>query len=380
MKLLTDLVEISRFYGKNTDYVIAGGGNTSFKNEQFLWVKGSGSNLSDITKEKFAVLNRSKLQQISTTVYSSSTNEREQQVKNDLLAACVSPERNIRPSVESSLHEIIRYCYVVHTHPTLVNALMCSNKAGENTRRLFDDHVLYVPYTDPGYTLFKKVEMELNTYRQKFNREPNIIFLQNHGVFVGANTINEIKSHYEKITSTLCKAIHSKTENTPLPIDDRWPQLQPDIVQLFSAEGPKTVAIRHNSLIQRFYTQAETFAKVALPFTPDNIVYCKPRPLYIENTSNNPSLLKELQVQLNAYKNRYGYQPKIVVLKDFGMIAIEDNALSAEMILTVFEDLMKISYLSENFGGPHFLSDPAIAFIDNWEVEAYRRKASIKTS
>ena len=40
---------------------------------------------------------------------------------------------------------------------------------------------------------------------------------------------------------------------------------------------------------------------------------------------------------------------------------------------------MKISYLSVNFGGPQFLTEKAIAFIDNWEVEHYRRKIAKST-
>ena len=37
----------------------------------------------------------------------------------------------VRPSVETSMHEIINYPFVVHTHPTLVNAITCANKAEE---------------------------------------------------------------------------------------------------------------------------------------------------------------------------------------------------------------------------------------------------------
>jgi hypothetical protein len=35
---------------------------------------------------------------------------------------------------------------------------------------------------------------------------------------------------------------------------------------------------------------------------------------------------------------------------------------------------MRISYYSEYFGGPNFMSDEQIAFIENWEVEHYRQK------
>ena len=37
---LEKLVLMSNKYGSNPDYVLAGGGNTSFKDEEFLYVKG----------------------------------------------------------------------------------------------------------------------------------------------------------------------------------------------------------------------------------------------------------------------------------------------------------------------------------------------------
>jgi NAD(P)-dependent dehydrogenase (short-subunit alcohol dehydrogenase family) len=53
---------------------------------------------------------------------------------------------------------------------------------------------------------------------------------------------------------------------------------------------------------------------------------------------------------------------------------VEDNWSSAGIALDVYEDLMKISYYSEDFGGSRFLSKDQINFIDNWEVENYRRQ------
>ena len=70
MKEIRELVEISRFYGKNSDYVIAGGGNTSFKTADCLWVKASGIGLADIDENGFAALDRAKLAQIAVKQYS----------------------------------------------------------------------------------------------------------------------------------------------------------------------------------------------------------------------------------------------------------------------------------------------------------------------
>ncbi len=37
---IQDLIELSRFYGKKKEFVIAGGGNTSYKNENQYLDKG----------------------------------------------------------------------------------------------------------------------------------------------------------------------------------------------------------------------------------------------------------------------------------------------------------------------------------------------------
>ena len=113
---LADLIEISRFYGVDTRFVIAGGGNTSYKNADKLWVKASGASLATITDEGFALLDRSRLKVISERSYSNDSAKREEEVKTDLAAACLSSGK--RPSVETSMHNAIDYAFVVHLHPT----------------------------------------------------------------------------------------------------------------------------------------------------------------------------------------------------------------------------------------------------------------------
>jgi rhamnose utilization protein RhaD (predicted bifunctional aldolase and dehydrogenase) len=55
MNPIDQLIEISRFYGRDSRYVIAGGGNTSYKDASTLWVKASGSSLATITEDGFAL-------------------------------------------------------------------------------------------------------------------------------------------------------------------------------------------------------------------------------------------------------------------------------------------------------------------------------------
>ena len=56
MSDIEKLVEVSRRYGSDDRFVIAGGGNTSFKTAEKLWVKASVHALATIGEEGFAVL------------------------------------------------------------------------------------------------------------------------------------------------------------------------------------------------------------------------------------------------------------------------------------------------------------------------------------
>ena len=202
---IKDLVELSRFYGVNKEFVIAGGGNTSYKNNDYLWVKASGVYLSNINPDGFVCLSRDKLKILYRKKYSTNSQKREAEVKEDLNIAMVSKSRK-RPSVESSLHDIINYPFVVHTHPTLVNSLLCSKKARSLSKKLFGDDALFIEYIDPGYVLFRKVSDELIRYRKLKGCDPKIILIENHGIFVSGETTREIKNIYKNIVKVMKKS------------------------------------------------------------------------------------------------------------------------------------------------------------------------------
>lgn len=371
---LSDLIDISRHYGSNKEYVIAGGGNTSFKNDQHIWIKASGTNLADITAEGFAVLDRKILKEIYTRQYSNDVVTREAEVKADLYKALL-PGIHVRPSVETSLHEIIHYAYVVHTHPTLVNAITCSKKARETILNLFGDSVLFIPYTDPGYILFSKVRELLESWLKNHVEDPRLIFLENHGLFVSADSVDEIRQLYDMVEVKIKAHIRRFPEIKPLEVPQEIIRILPALRMLFSEKQIKLAQIRNNTLVQHFIQDDKHFAAVSLPFTPDQIVYCKARPLFLKELEPE-AIINECITKKAAYYKKYGYEPKVIGLNGYGIIAIEDTMQSVETLHEVFEDWMKVSYMSENFGGPQFMTEQAITFIDNWEVENYRRKVA----
>ncbi len=373
MKEIEQLIEISQKYGKDSRYVIAGGGNTSYKNAEKLWVKASGCALATITEDGFAVLDRKKLNVISEKTYSSDTATREEEVKNDLAAACLTKDR--RPSVETSMHNALSASFIVHLHPTMVNGLMCAQNAEAKTAELFGNDAVYVPYTDPGYVLFKEVLDRINAYKAAFGKEPSILLLQNHGIFVGADTTAEVEAIYERVLGTIEKAAGVALPEEALPVCDCAQEVIPAIRMMLSKSGLKTLKIRNNMLIETFASSEKEFAKVAAPFSPDAIVYCKSKYIYLD-CADKESLLDEAQKQIEAYVEKNGYTPKVLVIKGIGLVAVGDNAAGCDIILDVYEDMMKIATIAQAFGGEHPMTPKQIDFIDNWEVENYRRKVS----
>ena len=234
MTELEQLVEVSRRYGADSRFVIAGGGNTSYKDNERLWVKASGHAMATITEDGFAVLDRNLLNKMGEKVYSSDPAEREDQVKNDLAAACITKGR--RPSVETSLHNAMSARFIVHLHPTAVNGVMCSNNAEKACSELFGADALYIPYTDPGYTLFKKVYDEICAFKAAKGHEPKVIMLQNHGVFVGADTVAEIDAIYADMLAKI-EARVKPLDMTPTDVCDCAVEVVPAIRSILSREG-----------------------------------------------------------------------------------------------------------------------------------------------
>lgn len=374
---IRDLIYISRFYGQDSRFVIAGGGNTSYKDKEKIWVKASGAALATITEDGFAVLDRSKLDAMSEKAYNPDRTEREEQVKNDLAGATLTKGR--RPSVETSMHNVIDYPFVVHLHPTAVNGLMCAQNAESELKRLFGEKALYVEYTDPGYVLFKKVYDKIKEYRAAYNEEPQVIWLQNHGIFVAAPTIAEIQSIYSGILEKLEQAVA-----IPLPAGERetcrcTEEILPALRMMLSTNGLKTLKVRKNELVKFFYDSAENQKGIAKPFTPDAIVYCKSNYIFL-NGETPETVLEEALKTIPTFTEKQGYQPKVLLIKGIGLVAVGDNAAQCDIILDVFEDAMKVAFLSQSFGGPHPMTQEQIDFIDNWEVENYRRSVSAGTS
>ncbi|MDR1505885.1 MAG: class II aldolase/adducin family protein [Treponema sp.] len=362
---LERLAAISRFYGADPDYVIAGGGNTSFKDQSTLWVKGSGVSLGEITPDGFVAMDRAKLAAIWDAGYPEDPAEREKAVLADMLASREPGEEHKRPSVETLLHDMLPFACVVHTHPSLVNGLTCSREGEAALRALSGGDPLWIPISDPGFVLASSVREKL-AGRVKV---PQVIFLQNHGVFVGADTDEEIKAIYSRII-TIIKEKITRVPDFSGECDEYGNSGETaDLIK--KAAGERVVLFRRNREIGRLVKDRAAFAPVSSAYTPDHIVYSGSDPLFLEKGA-------DISSEWKLHSESTGRPPKIAAVEDLGVFGIGSSVDTASLTLELFTDTMKVAAYAESFGGPRFMTPEKIAFINNWEAEHYRRKLTEK--
>lgn len=348
--LLNALTELSQEFGR-TDYVFGGGGNTSAKNADTLWIKPSGTSLVDMTPERFVAINREKLSALYTFTPPADTAKRESVVK-DMMMASRRPGSEARPSVETPLHDLIEAVFVIHTHPSLVNGLTCSQHAKSAAARLFPE-ALWVPYIDPGFTLSIDVRDRLAAYKRQHGRQPTIILLQNHGIFVAGDTPEAVRKTYRQVMDTL------KAEYQAVGIACSLPDMPPP-----ASDCQKTGQLKQ--LLEAGAVAGGRLLTVAVgPLTPDHMVYAKAFP-YSGDWST---------AGIAAYRQQYGYLPRIINTPA-GVYTVGKDAKSAGLAWDAALDGALIRQLTAAFGGVRYLDDRARQFIENWEVESYREKQS----
>jgi len=138
---------------------------------------------------------------------------------------------------------------------------------------------------------------------------------------------------------------------------------------LYDSEGMSAAVFCVNAQVLEFVSDADAFAPLVMPFTPDHIVYYKDEPLFIGPDD-------DIAGRFSEYTEKKGYKPRIVAVRKIGFFALGNNQKAAWQARELFLDAMKIAVYARAFGGPCPLPDEFTQFILNWEVEQYRSKAS----
>lgn len=367
----SELVEMSNRYGNDGEYVLADGGNTSYKENGVMYVKESGTSLADITAEQFVKMDMAKLSSMLQKKHPVG-GAYEAAALEDMMAARLPDEEIKRPSAEAILHAIFPQKFVLHTHPALVNGLSCGKDGGKICGELFGNRAVWVPLTKPGYIPAAVCVGMFEESQKKTGTFPQIVISQNHGIFVAADTLAEIDALMDEVMGKLKSRIIKHPDFCDIEFNaDTACAIAPALRMLYACgSGTASAVFCANAQALEFASSEQSMCELMKPFTPDHIVYCKHTPLYISQDD-------DYRDKFDCYVKAHGFAPKIAAVKGLGFFALGKNKKEADIARLLFLDAMKVAVYARSFGGCNPLPDDFTDFILNREVKNYRQKAAL---
>ena len=368
MANLTALIALSRLYGADPDWVLAGGGNTSYKEKGQLYVKASGTALGTVDESGFCSMDRTRLDAMWDASYPVDTEAREAAALADLMAARSAGETK-RPSVETLMHGLFPHDYVVHTHPAAINGITCARDGKAVFERLFGSEGIWVPFVDPGYTLAKTVRFAMDGFRLRAGRlestAAKIMFMQNHGLVVAGETPAEVEALSARVMATVLAEVKRRPDLSARPADALVVAAAAATLASLVGEGA-CIRFRADAETLARASSREAFAPLSSAFTPDHIVYASHEFLLAEDGVGG------IRGAWADFTARNGTVLRIVLVSGVGVFACSKSAAAADAAVLLYTDACKVAAYSESFGGPLHMTKEKIDFIRNWEVEKYR--------
>lgn len=357
MSKIKDFVEISKYAGERLDLVQAAGGNSSVKldNGEML-IKASGFLLSDVNEDVgySRVFTASVAAIVKNEAIIKSDNKRQKESLTAQLLKEATIDKENRPSIETLLHSLLLE-YTLHTHSIVVNMIVVQDKCKDILNSIFkDEAIAFVEYETPGIELAIALDREL----QRFDKIPNIIFLQNHGLIVTSDKKDEIKTFTEYVLEKIERSLN---------IDMSKYKLTNDISHLYNNIDDNsniTYLCEDMFLNEQLKKNEKLFFNT--PFCPDTFVYCSISPVKIENLQDTKSI--------QDYKMTSHEFPKVIIYD--GKLFFRASTLKKAKEM---EEVLKfhIMVLAQNENKKlNFLKKEELDYLSNWEAEKYRQELS----
>lgn len=326
--------------GQRIDLVQAGGGNTSFKIDDLLFIKSSGISLNTISNNSgFSIVKNNVLfNDISNNINNNITDY------NYII--------NNKPSIETYMHSLL--CkYTIHLHPIIVNKILVLKNAKNIIEELFPK-TLIIDYIKPGFELSYKIYQ----YCKYYNKKCNIIFLLNHGIIISYDNYIDINHKLENIIN-ICKNYLINNNIYGDLFDYNIIDSLTCLIKKFTIEKI-TIKKTDSIIIEKYIKSNINIFKNEITF-PDALVYCGLSCL----------LLNELnEEEIINYKSLYNMLPKIIIYNK--NLFIISNTLNK---CNEIEDVLIANlYILDNKNLEiNYLHKEEINLLNNWDSEKYRQ-------
>jgi len=368
-------VYTSQLLGQSKELVLHGGGNTSVKIDNTLYVKGSGWNLDTIEKPGFSPVDLGVLLEMATRESLSDTQMVAEQ------RAAMADQSFPNPSIEAILHAIIPYDFVDHTHADAVVTLTNTPNGKALIQKLYGPNILIIDYVMPGFELAKHIYDLTRTI--KWDNLTGMI-LMHHGVFTFDN---DAKRAYEKMIEIVTVAETYLAEHVTLACGDCEGKGDSSIAQAVGIEAAKLRGCDLFPLLidspraQLFsiLPNLETLVKKG-GLTPEHVIRIKPFPAIIVN-----DIAEGIAQFTTDYKSYFDANassehicldlaPRYAVVKGVGIVVLGKDEKESRIIGDIVKHTITAILSAEQLGGWKSLTLAQMFEMEYWELEQIKLK------
>jgi rhamnose utilization protein RhaD (predicted bifunctional aldolase and dehydrogenase) len=353
-------VYTSRLLGRDTSLVLHGGGNTSVKIGDILYVKGSGSDLAAVDESTFTPLRL----QCAQKVLEQEPHDNVEMMR--LLDACLVRRPAPVPSIETLLHAALPFRYVDHTHADTVLAVVNTASGGRIAADMYGEQAPLVPYHHSGVELARACRAVLS--RHGTLRTIGLV-LQFHGIVAFGDSA---QASYENMIRLVAIAEAYLKSKQAWDLDLAAPPHAPiDRMALAALRAavsrtagfPLVMHTARDSLPFAFsrHPEVQTMSQQG-PATPQHAVFTKRVPQLGRDVDAFAQRYRDyLQRTLAAKAGALDSAPRIVLDPIFGMCAFGVNQkyarVAAECYRHDMETILRASAHDRFCAAP----EPAIA-------------------
>lgn len=366
----------SRLLGQDSSLVLAGGGNTSFKDDSWLHVKASGHSLATLDIDGFAQLDREGLQELLDG------DELGDIEMMDALARIQPDGAEPKvPSIEALVHHAIPAASVLHTHADAIVTLTNAEGWRQHVSAALGDEIVMLDYCKPGHRLAMMVR---DLVAAGTLAGASGLVLRHHGLFTFGSTAREA---YERHVSLIARAQGYILDRTGVAVGRTSAieatlasatDAEPSLAQALSAlageerhavvvESPGISAFASHAELGRFSQRGTA--------TLEHVIYTKRVPAL----SVSPADLELFAWEYRDYFLRWeptvpdelqmlSPEPRVIVA-DGRLYGVGPDRAKAMLAATVYLHTMGVILAAEALGGYRPVSEQDAFVIEYWELE-----------
>ncbi|MGO3147501.1 MAG: class II aldolase/adducin family protein [Leucobacter sp.] len=370
-------VEASKQLGQDPFLVLHGGGNTSVKNDEFIWAKASGFDLGSLVLDGLVQLRREDLDTLLARDELSDIAMME-----GYAAATVLPGQPA-PTIEALLHHALPFASVLHSHADAIVALTDTSRGLDLVAEVFGEDVVRVPYVMPGFELAKLAP----ALWQQAGGKARAMVLQHHGLFTMGDSVEETLRLHLELVERAEAYINTQGEDLRAPFSDSVGGLQTDspiaeaLVRDLRAHStePDLTVLQCDDVEVRAFMERPDLAQVTSlgPTTLEHVIRTKRVPLIGDD-------IAEYVAEYRAYFERNSTAgddlrmldptPRVILHPELGLLAIGSSPKAAAVVMDIYRHTIRLIQATSRMGGYQTVTEAQAFGLEYWELEQRRLK------